>query len=214
VGCLWIAACRPVWSGLALVVAPTAAIAFTVAIAPASPKEIYLQVGVGGFVGHYNSGGTPGNNATINKASVTVAAAVVGNGTAQAMTTDSTVGASSYDGYIFCNTPAEMYIGGFYRNTTAGANTATVTATVPASLVNASGDQIAFSRVSWTTRGNGDLGGQPFGAGTFVNGGVQTVGSIAENQWAESCWTFRYGNTTVPPQGTYTGRVLYTMTAP
>jgi len=68
--------------------------AFTVTIAPAAPKTVYLQVGVGGFTGNYNAGGTPGNNATVNKDSVTVAAAAVGNGTPQAMTTDSTVGAS------------------------------------------------------------------------------------------------------------------------
>jgi len=203
-----------IWSTLVLAGAPMAAIAFTAAIAPASPQEVYLQVGVGTFAGNYNVGGTPGINTTINKASVSVAAAAVGNGTAQALTTDSSVGASPYDGYIYCNTPAQMYIGGFYRRTTSGANTATVTATVPASLVNASGDQIAFSRISWTTGGNGDSGGEPFPAGSFVNGGVQTVGSIAQNQWAESCWTFRYSNITVPPQGTYSGRVLYTVTAP
>src|SRR5205807_994062 len=104
--------------------------AFTVTIAAAAPKTVYLQVGVGGFTGYYNAGGTPGNNATVNKNSVTVAAAAVGNGTPQAMTTDSTVGA------------------------------------------------------------------------------------IAQNQWAESCWTFSYNNTTLPAAGTYTGRVLYTLTAP
>jgi len=43
---------------------------------------------------------------------------------------------------------------------------------------------------------------------------VQTVGAIAQNQWAESCWTFSYSNTTFPAAGTYTGRVLYTLTAP
>src|SRR5207248_575349 len=95
--------------------------AFTVTIAPAAPKTVYLQVGVGGFTGHYNTGGTPGNNATVNKESVAVAAAA---------------------------------------------------------------------------------------------GAVQTVGAIAQNQWAESCWTFSYGNTTIPAAGTYTGRVLYTLTAP
>ncbi len=64
--------------------------AFTVSIAPAAPKSVYLQVGVGGFTGNYDAGGTPGNNPTVNKDSVSVAAAAVGNGTAQAMTTDST----------------------------------------------------------------------------------------------------------------------------
>jgi hypothetical protein len=188
--------------------------AFTVAIAPAAPKTVYLQVGVGGFTGIYISGGTPGNDATVNTESVTVAAAAVGNGTAQAMTTNSTVGASSYDNFPFCNVPAQLYIGGFYRTTTAGGGSVNVTATVPAALVDAGGNTLSFARISWTTGGNGDAGAEPFPAGTFSAGAVQTVGTIARNQWAESCWTFRYSNNTFPAAGTYTGRVLYTLTAP
>ena len=37
---------------------------------------------------------------------------------------------------------------------------------------------------------------------------------VGQNEWAESCWTFTYKNTVVPAAGTYTGRVLYTLTAP
>ena len=87
----------------------------------------------------------------------------------------------------------------------------------PAGPENATGDTIPFSRVSWTSGGNGPLGdsaGQPFTAGTFTGGAVQTVGTIAQNHWAESCWTFSFSNTTYPAAGTYTGRVLYTLTAP
>jgi hypothetical protein len=198
---------------VSLAVTWTAGLGFTVPITSGSPKEIYLQVGVGSFTGHLNTGGTPANNTTINTASVSVPASSVGNGTAQILTTDSTVGASSWDGYVFCNTPSQMYIGGFYRSTT-GNNVATVSATVPSSLVNSTGDQIPFSNLSWTSSGNGDTGGEPFPAGTFVKGGVQTVGFISQNQWAESCWTFGYANNTVAPQGTYKGTVLFTMTAP
>src|SRR5450631_4128302 len=64
--------------------------AFTVAINAASPKTVFLQVGVGSFTGLYNNGGTPANNPTVNKVSVAVGANVLGNGTAQAMTTEST----------------------------------------------------------------------------------------------------------------------------
>ena len=188
---------------------------FTITISNGPPRTVYLQVGVGGFIGHYNAGGTPGNNATVNQESVSVAAAAVGNATAQAMTTDSTVGASSYDGFVRCNVPAQLYIGGFYRTPGLGATgSATVTATVPAALVDAGGDTLSFARISWTSGGNGDSGAEPFPAGTFSAGAVQTVGTIAQNQWAESCWTFSYGNTTTPAAGTYTGRVLYTLTAP
>ncbi|HTL20457.1 MAG TPA: hypothetical protein VL220_07060 [Steroidobacteraceae bacterium] len=198
---------------LALLTSVEDAHAFTVAITPAAPKTIFLQIGVGSFTGFYDAGGTPQNNATINKETVAVAAAAVGNGTAQAMTTDSTQTHSFYDNFVFCSVPAQLYIGGFYRTTGAGTGTANVTATVPVSLSDGAGDTIAFSQISWTSAGNGDTGAQPFPAGSFT-GTTVTVGSIAQNQWAESCWTFSYKNTVLPPAGTYTGRVLYTLTVP
>jgi len=84
--------------GMALLLASytNAARAYTVTIAATSPKAVYLQIGVGSLTGTstYNGGGTPGNTATVNKASVTVPAAAVGNSTAQAMTTDSGVSQS------------------------------------------------------------------------------------------------------------------------
>jgi len=188
--------------------------AFTTTITAANPRAIYLQVGVGGFTGTYSGGGTPGNNATVNLVSVTVPASAVGSGAAQAMTTDSTVGASSYDGFVFCNAPAQLYIGGFYRyNSNTAGTAATLTATAPTNLVSAAGDTIPFSQISWTSSGNSDSGAQPFPAGTFT-GAVQTIGTIARNQWAESCHTFSYANSAVRAAGTYTGRVTYTLTAP
>ena len=175
---------------------------------------VYLQVGVGSFTNTYDNGGQPGNNTTINTVSVTVPAGVVGNGTAQAMTTNSTATQSFVDGFTYCTVPGQLYIGGFYR--TAGGNTAAaqVTATVPAALTNAGGDTIPFSKIRWTSGGNGDTGAEPFPAATFINGGVQNVGSMASNTWNESCWTFSYLNNTVPPAGTFTGVVRYTLSAP
>lgn len=199
---------------LALLTPVEDARAFTVAITPAAPKTIFLQIGLGSFTGLYSTGGTPQNNATINKESVAVAAAAVGNGTAQAMTTDSTQIHSFYDNYVFCSVPAQLYIGGFYRTTGGGTGTANVTATVPVSLTDGAGDAIPFSQISWTSSGNGDgTNPQPFPAGSFT-GTTVTVGSIGQNQWAESCWTFSYRNTVLAPAGTYTGRVLYTLTVP
>lgn len=188
--------------------------AFTVTISPGNPRAIYLQVGVGGFTGTYSGGGTPGNNATVNLVSVAVPASAVGSGAAQAMITNSTVGASSYDGFVFCNTPAQLYIGGFYRfNSNAAGAAATMTATAPANLISAAGDTIPFSEISWTSSGNGDTGAQPFPAGAFT-GAAQTIGTITRNRWSESCHTFSYANTSVRPAGTYNGRVTYTLTAP
>ena len=194
---------------------PGASGAFTVSIAAGTPTTIYLQVGIGTFSGgNYNAGGTPGNNPTINNETVTVAAAAVGNGVQQAMTTNSTAANSFYDGFLFCSAGTQLYIGGFYRTLSLSNAAATVTATVPAALTDGAGDTIAFSQISWTSSGNGDSGAQPFPAGTFTAGGVQTVGTIAKNNWAESCWTFSYLNATVPPAGTYTGRVTYTLSTP
>lgn len=187
--------------------------AFTVNITAANPRTIYLQVGVGSFTANYNSGGTPQDNTTVNTVTVTVPAAQVGSGVAQVMTTDSTVSNSFYDGFTFCNAPAQLYIGGFYRSVAAG-GAATVRATVPTSLVNAGGQTIPFSQVSWTSSGNGDgAAAQPFPAGTFTPG-TQVIGGIARNQWAESCHTFSYANTNVVAAGTYTGRVTYTLSTP
>lgn len=187
--------------------------AFTIAITAANPRTIYLQVGVGAFTANYNSGGQPGDNTTVNVVSLTVPAAQVGTGAAQTMTTNSTVGSSFYDGFAFCNAPGQLYIGGFYRSVAAG-GAATVRATVPNNLTNASGETIPFSQISWTSGGNGDgAAAQPFPAGTFAPG-VQAIGSIARNQWAESCHTFSYANSRVVAAGTYTGRVTYTLSTP
>ena len=199
---------------LAVLAAPAPSVrAYTVNITAANPRMIYLQVGVGSFTGgNYGSGGTPANNTTVNVVSVTVPAAQVGNSSAQAMTTNSTASNSFYDGYAFCNVPTQLYVGGFYRSTTV-TGAATLTATSPANLVNATGQTVPFNRISWTSSGNGDSGAQPFPAGTFV-GGTQTIGTIARNQWAESCQTFSYANTSFIAAGTYTGRVTYTLSTP
>jgi hypothetical protein len=193
--------------------------AFTVTITSQPPITVYLQVGVGtitGGNGTYAGGGTPANNATVNTVSVSVPANQVGNATAQAMTTDSTASVNPYNGNAFCNVPAQLYVGGMYRRAGAGGvgTVATLTATVPASLTSASGATIPFSTISWTSSGIGDAGAEPFPAATFTAGGTQTIGTISRDQWAASCLTFSYNNTTVPVAGTYTGTVTYTLSAP
>jgi hypothetical protein len=201
--------------GAALVTAVSGTAAgYTVTLTPAAPLTVYLQVGVGSFTGDYISGGQPQSNTTINTVSASLPSAVVGNGAAQAMTTNSTAAQSYWDGYTFCSVPGQLYIGGFYRTTGSTTAAARVTATVPTVLINAGGATIPFSQIQWSTSGNGDSGSEPFPAGTFVNGGVQSVGSMASNTWNESCWTFSYSNSSVPAAGTFTGVVLYTLSAP
>ncbi len=187
--------------------------AFTVTISAGNPRAIYLQVGVGSFTGLYNSGGTPGANPTVNVVSTSVPAAAVGSGTAQAMTSNTGATNSFYDNFLFCNA-GQLYVGGFYRFTSnAGGAAATLTANSTTPLVNATGETIPLTQITWTSSGNGDTGAQPFPAGTF-NGGTQTIGTIARNRWSESCMTFSYLNSAVVASGTFTGTVTYTLTAP
>jgi hypothetical protein len=193
---------------------PGSVSAYTATLTAAAPKTVYLQVGVGSFTGDYTNGGQPQNNTTINTVSATVAAAAVGNGTAQAMTTNSTATQSFWDGFTFCSVPGQVYIGGFYRTTGANTSAALVTATVPAALTNATGSTIPFSKISWTSSGIQDTGAEPFPSGTFANGAMQNVGSMGSNTWNESCLTFSYANNTVPAAGTFTGVVLYTLSSP
>ena len=187
------------------------AFAFSVAIGTGT-RAIYLQVGIGSFSGLYSSGGTPQNNSTINLVSVTVPAASVGSGTAQAMTSNSAQSNSFYDNFAFCSPPAQVYIGGFFRLPGA-AGTATLSVTTAANLTNAGGDTIPFTQISWTSTGAGDAGAEAIPAGTFT-GATQTLATFSVNRWNESCHTFSYANAANVASGTYTGRATYTLSAP
>ncbi len=184
--------------------------AFTVNINSGS-RALYLRVGNGVFTGNYSNGGTPGSGGAINTVSVTVPSASLGNGTPLAMTGNASQLTSNWDGYAFCNT-GQIYIGGFYRFNNYN-NTATLSVNAPDDLVNAGGDRIPFSEISWTSSGNGDSGAQPVPSGTFT-GGQQTLASFAPNTWRESCMSFRYANSNVAAAGVYSGRVTYTLAAP
>jgi len=207
---------RGLWAVLAVVttcgygfLAAPQAHAYVITISSGS-RAIYLQVGAGGYSGTYSGGGTPGNNTTINQVTVQVPAADIGSGTAQAMTSNSSVAQSPIDGFTFCNPPAQVYIGAWSRPGPRG-GVATLTVTSPTSLTSGS-DTLPFSQISWTMSGNGDTTLQ-FPAGTF-SGGAQTLGSLPANTWKEQCMTFAYANTVVPAAGTYAGRATYTLSLP
>ena len=197
--------------GLALIFAVSAGVAnaYTITIT-AGTRAIYLQVGAGGYTGTYSGGGTPGNNATVNVVSVAVPATSIGNGTAQAMTSNSTVSASPIDGFAFCTPPAPVYIGAWSRPG-AGTGVATLTVSSPANLTSGA-DTIPFSQISWVMSGAGDTVFQ-FPNGTFT-GTTQTLATFPANTWKEQCMTFSYANTAVRAAGTYSGRATYTLSLP
>lgn len=198
------------WLSVLLVSLALPAYGFSVPI-DRGPNLIYLRVGDGGFSGLYLQNGTAGNLTTINQVSVAVPAANVGNGVAQAMTSNATQAQSYYDGAVFCNLPSQVYVGGFYRRAgNSGAAQASLQVNAPASLVNAVGDLIPISQIQWTSGGNrGAAGTIP--AGSF-SGGTQVLAAIPKNYWAESCHAFSYRNQAVVPSGVYQARVTYTLT--
>lgn len=187
--------------------------AFVLTISPGA-KSLYLQVGTGTITGgNFNSGGTPGNNSTVNLVSTTVLPGNLGAGSV-AMTTNSAVATSPLDGFTFCAVPRQMYVGGYYRNTNAGnPATANLTVTSPAGLTNAALNTIPFNTISWISGGIGDAVAT-IPSGTFVGGASQSLLTVARNTWFESCLAFNYANAQIVPSGTFTGRVTYTLTAP
>ncbi len=187
----------------------SSALAYTITITAGS-RAIYLQVGNGGYTGTYTSGGTPGNNATINVVSVTVPAASVGSGSAQTMTSNSTAALSPIDGFAFCSPPTQVYIGAWSRPGS-GTGVATLTVTTPLNLTSGS-NALPFSQISWVMSGAGDSVYQ-FPNGSFT-GGTQTLATFPANTWKEQCMTFTYANSVVPAAGTYTGRATYTLSLP
>lgn len=186
-----------------------AAQAFVITITP-GPRSIYLQVGVGGYTGFQLSGGTPGNNATINVVSVTIPASDVGSGVPQGMTSNSTASQSPLDGFNFCALPSEVYIGAWSRPRPAN-RVATLTVTSPANLTSGT-DTIPFNQISWVMSGAGDTVFQ-FPDGSFT-GGTQILGTFGRNIWKEQCMAFSYANSGIPAAGTYTGRATYTLSLP
>jgi hypothetical protein len=186
----------------ALSAAPASAWILT--LTPGS-KQVFMMVGVGPV--------PAGNNSTVNKVSVAVPAASLGNGTAVAMTSDSTQSASPYDNYAVCNPPAQVYVGGYYRqpNATTGAASATLQVSTPASLTNGT-SSIPFSQISWTSTANGNTAAD-IPAGTF-NGGTLALANIARNTYVENCFTYAYANAAVVPSGTYTGTAVFTLSVP
>ncbi|MBU6436502.1 MAG: hypothetical protein KGQ77_03165 [Betaproteobacteria bacterium] len=179
----------------------TPASAWILTINPGS-RAVYLQVG---------NGTSSGNNSTINVVSVSVPANAVGSGAAQQMTSDSTAANSFYDGYNVCNPPAQVYVGGYFRQPSTTTTSAVLQVTSPASLQNGT-SVIPFTQISWTSTANGNPAAD-IPAGTF-SGGTQVLTSIASNTWVENCHQFSYLNNAVVAAGTYTGRVTYTLTAP
>lgn len=166
------------------------------------PRALYLQVG---------TGSNNANNATINVVSVSVPAAQVGSGTAQPMTSNSTVSTSFFDNFTVCTPPQQVYIGAYFRQPTTTANVASLQVSTPTALTSGA-DRIDFTEISWTSTALGNPAAD-IPAGSFT-GGTQFLRNVASNRWVENCLIFSYANRALVPAGTFSGRATYTLTAP
>jgi hypothetical protein len=178
-------------------------------------RRLFLHVGNGTVScasGTLN--GAAGTGGAINLVQVTVPTAQLGNGTALAMTSDSTQSISLYgDGNNTCPTPAnQLMVGAGYRRNS-GAASATLTVSSPANLTSAAGDTIPFTQISWTVSAPGSGVPNVIPAGTF-NGGTQTLATVPGNTYIENCHAYSYANSAVRAAGTYNGRVTYTLSSP
>ena len=181
--------------------------AWSLTIAAAS-RRVFLHVG---------NGTINADNGTVNTVSATLSGAQLLGGAPQAMTTNSSQSRSLYgDNYTTCPTPAsQIMVGASYRrrNSGDGPASATLRVTSPASLVNANGDTIPFSQISWTVSAAGSSVPGVIPAGSF-NGATQTLTTVPANRYIENCHSFVYANSAVRAAGTYTGQVTYTLTSP
>lgn len=166
---------------------------------------------------HVGNGTADANNATVNLVQVSVPGAQLGNGTALAMTSNSTQSASLYgDGYTTCPTPAsQVMVGASYRRSSAanGPASATLSVTSPANLTSTAGDTIPFTQISWTVSAAGSSVPNVIPAGTF-NGATQTLATVPANTYIENCHSFVFANTAPRAAGTYNGQVVYTLSSP
>lgn len=190
---------------LALIGLPSQASAWSLDIAAAS-RRVFLHVGNGTY---------DAANGTINLVQVTVPAVQLGNGSALAMTSNSTQSGSLLDGYATCPNPGQqVLIGASYRRSAASQPaSATLTVTSPVSLTNAAGETIPFTQISWTVSAAGSPQPNVIPAGTF-NGGTQTLATIPANRYIENCHSFVFANSALRAPGTYTGQVRYTISSP
>lgn len=192
---------------LAVAVAPAADAWILTGLGTNNPARVFMMVG--------NGAGLWQNSATVNTVSVTVPAAQVGSGVAQTMSSNSTQSQSPYDNFAVCTPPTQVYVGAAYqRRFNSQPANASLQVTAPANLVNANGDTIPISEISWTVSA---LGGDPnptaIPAGTFA-AGTQLLTTVAQGTMRENCHTFRFANTALRPEGTYTAQVTYTLSAP
>lgn len=183
-----------------LLFAQSAAHAWVITIPP-GPKTVYLGIG---------NSTTNAVNGTINLVSVSVPANDLGTGAAQPMTSTSSQSASPLDNFAVCVPPAQVYIGGFFRQPSTTLNVAALQVATPMSLTNGV-ETIPFSQISWTSTALGNPTAD-IPAGTF-NGGTLFLRNFASNNYVENCHSFIYANTNLVAPGVYNGRAIYTLTS-
>lgn len=139
------------------------------------------------------TGSYPTNDTTVDTVTISVPAANVGNGTA-----------------VNASAAVAVRVRGNGGNITLNSNT-------PGPMLNATGDQLAYTTLS-ATSDNAALGHPAFAA--TGNGTAVTLTATNRVYDQTANWTFKYANTAIVAEGTYggtvanKGQVTYTATLP
>lgn len=181
------------------------------------PRRLFLHVGDGELSGQAGTlNGNAGTNGIVNTVAVSLEVGELLGGAPKVMLSDSGQSSSLFgNGLITCPAPStQVMIGAGYRRSGNNAGNAVLTVWSPTSLTNlVTGDTIPITQVGWTVSeaNSGNPGVIP--AGNFT-AGTQMLATVDANQYIETCHTFVYANSALRAEGTYTGRVTYTLTSP
>lgn len=188
---------------------PSTGRAWVLDIGTSSTRQLFLQVGVG----HADASQWGSNVTTVNQVSLNLSANQLGNHVPHTMSSDSSQTSSAYNGAAICQVPEQVYLGAAYQRADSQTDAAQLLVTAPLTLVNATGETIPFTQLSWSSTTLGGSGSTGLPAGSF-SGGMQNLASVTAGTMLETCLTFRYANHLLPAAGTYTGRVVYTLSTP
>jgi hypothetical protein len=196
---------RPVYAGLLLlglgVASDSSALSFNLGASPT--RQLHIQVGTGG-----NGTTTMATVNVINMMTVSVPAASLGQGVSQKFVPSDT---NTIDPYppvaLTCNDGYKLLISAIARVPT-GTSTATLQVNSVTPLSNGLGNTLSFNTISWVASDTS------IPSGTYNGTAAQTLATFNTSTQIENCHTFSYSNGAMIPAGTYTGRVVYTLSMP
>lgn len=180
-------------------------------------RRLFLHVGDGALSGQAGTlNGNGGTDGIVNTVAVALEVDELLSRTPMVMRSDSNQSSSLFgNGNITCPQPStQVMIGAGYRRNGNNPGSAVLTVFSPPSLTNLlTGDTIPITEIGWTVSAANSSNPGVIPGGNF-SAGTQTLTSLEANKYIETCHTFVYANNALRAEGTYTGRVTYTLSSP